>query len=162
MHPSLWTRKYAGLCHGPIALFPFHFWRIGCGIRNINWECLETVCRYGYATQNRNYRFTLPPAKISIQRANQIINILFLAIATHKFVITFCIGLELVGGNNQRAISTCAYIIYMVTFILVSPFGKLLMLLSNYFCNLRLNSFVSYTRLNHLFIVFRYCNRNWY
>ena len=61
---------------------------------------------------------------ISVQSTNKIINILIIAIATHKFVITFCIGLELVGGNNQRAISTCAYIIYMVTFILVSPFGE--------------------------------------
>ena len=50
---------------------------------------------------------------------------IILAIATHKFVITFCIGLELVGGGNHQSITTCAYIIYMVTFILVSPFGKL-------------------------------------
>ena len=64
---------------------------------------------------------------IFLFRLGGIMNDVFLyilAIATHKFVITFCIGLELVGGSNHQSISTCAYIIYMVTFILVSPFGK--------------------------------------
>ena len=43
----------------------------------------------------------------------------FPAIACHKFVITFCVGLEL-ATNDTRLIS---FIAYMVTFCLATPAG---------------------------------------
>ena len=45
---------------------------------------------------------------------------LFGAIATHKFVITFCVGMELIHSDSNRL---CSYITYMVIFCLVSPLG---------------------------------------
>ena len=41
------------------------------------------------------------------------------AIATHKFVIAFCIGLELMSAETRKIY----YVIYMTTFALVSPLG---------------------------------------
>lgn len=44
---------------------------------------------------------------------------LFLAISAHKFVISFCIGLELLEAGTPLALM----IIYMLVLSLVSPFG---------------------------------------
>ena len=41
------------------------------------------------------------------------------AVATHKFVISFCIGLELYHANTP----TILYFIYMNIFALMSPIG---------------------------------------
>merc|ERR1712226_874474 len=81
------------------------------------------VDQEAYGTLSLSFHSIFEGLAVGLETSTENVWKLFAAIATHKFVITFCIGLELVGGNNQRAISTCAYIIYMVTFILVSPFG---------------------------------------
>jgi zinc transporter ZupT len=52
-----------------------------------------------------------------IKHSNLIL--LFSAIATHKFVITFCVGLEL-ATNDTKLVS---FIAYMITFCLASPLG---------------------------------------
>lgn len=44
---------------------------------------------------------------------------MFLAVASHKFVIAFCIGIELVASRTRRYLS----IIYVFTFAVVSPLG---------------------------------------
>ena len=44
----------------------------------------------------------------------------FGAIAVHKFVITFCVALELVNSETTKL---CSYISYMTVFCLVSPVG---------------------------------------
>jgi len=45
--------------------------------------------------------------------------ILFLAIATHKFVIVFCVGLELATNDTKLG----SFISYMVTFSIATPIG---------------------------------------
>lgn len=44
---------------------------------------------------------------------------MFLAVASHKFVIAFCIGVELIASRTRRYLS----IIYVCTFAVVSPIG---------------------------------------
>lgn len=44
---------------------------------------------------------------------------MFAAVAAHKFVIAFCIGVELITYNTRRYLS----IIYICTFAIVSPLG---------------------------------------
>ncbi|OAD53872.1 Zinc transporter ZIP3 [Eufriesea mexicana] len=44
---------------------------------------------------------------------------MFAAVAAHKFVIAFCIGLELIASNTKRYLS----VIYVCTFAVVSPLG---------------------------------------
>ncbi|KZC10726.1 Zinc transporter ZIP3 [Dufourea novaeangliae] len=44
---------------------------------------------------------------------------MFAAVAAHKFVIAFCIGVELITSNTKRYLS----IIYVCTFAIVSPLG---------------------------------------
>ena len=44
---------------------------------------------------------------------------MFAAVAAHKFVIAFCIGLELIASNTRRYLS----VIYVCTFAVVSPLG---------------------------------------
>ena len=44
----------------------------------------------------------------------------FAAIAIHKFVITFCVALDLVNSETTRL---CSYISYMIVFCLLSPVG---------------------------------------
>ncbi|XP_076643576.1 uncharacterized protein LOC143353857 [Halictus rubicundus] len=44
---------------------------------------------------------------------------MFAAVAAHKFVIAFCIGVELIASNTRRYLS----IIYVCTFAVVSPLG---------------------------------------
>ena len=44
----------------------------------------------------------------------------FAAVAVHKFVMTFCVGMELVNSESNRL---CSYITYMIIFCLVTPFG---------------------------------------
>lgn len=44
---------------------------------------------------------------------------MFAAVAAHKFVIAFCIGVELTAARTRRYLS----IIYVCTFAIVSPLG---------------------------------------
>lgn len=44
---------------------------------------------------------------------------MFAAVAAHKFVIAFCIGVELIASNTRRYLS----VIYVCTFAVVSPLG---------------------------------------
>lgn len=44
---------------------------------------------------------------------------MFLAVASHKFVIAFCIGVELIASRTRRYLS----VIYVCTFAIVSPLG---------------------------------------
>ncbi|KAK9296613.1 hypothetical protein QLX08_009446 [Tetragonisca angustula] len=44
---------------------------------------------------------------------------MFAAVAAHKFVIAFCIGMELIASNTRRYLS----VIYVCTFAVVSPLG---------------------------------------
>ncbi|XP_026672652.1 zinc transporter ZIP3-like isoform X3 [Ceratina calcarata] len=44
---------------------------------------------------------------------------MFAAVAAHKFVIAFCIGVELIASNTRRYLS----VIYVCTFAIVSPLG---------------------------------------
>lgn len=44
---------------------------------------------------------------------------MFAAVAAHKFVIAFCIGVELVASRTHQ----CLSIIYVCTFAVVSPLG---------------------------------------
>jgi len=44
---------------------------------------------------------------------------MFLAVASHKFVIAFCIGVELIASRTRRYLS----VIYVCTFAVVSPIG---------------------------------------
>ena len=44
---------------------------------------------------------------------------LFYAIAAHKLVIAFCVGLELISQGTK----TCLAVVYMVVFALVTPLG---------------------------------------
>lgn len=44
---------------------------------------------------------------------------MFGAVAAHKFVIAFCIGVELIASKTRRYLS----VIYVVTFAVVSPIG---------------------------------------
>lgn len=44
---------------------------------------------------------------------------MFAAVAAHKFVIAFCIGIELVASRTHQ----CLSIIYVCTFAIVSPMG---------------------------------------
>lgn len=44
---------------------------------------------------------------------------MFGAVAAHKFVIAFCIGVELIASRTRRYLS----VIYVVTFAVVSPIG---------------------------------------
>ena len=44
---------------------------------------------------------------------------MFAAVAAHKFVIAFCIGVELVAARTKTGLS----IIYVIMFAVVSPLG---------------------------------------
>lgn len=44
---------------------------------------------------------------------------MFAGVAAHKFVIAFCIGLELIASNTRQYLS----VIYVCTFAIVSPLG---------------------------------------
>merc|ERR1719510_2762483 len=44
---------------------------------------------------------------------------LFAAIGTHKFVITFCVFLELSQAGTRKTL----YALYLLTFVLVTPLG---------------------------------------
>ncbi|XP_047736750.1 protein zntD-like isoform X2 [Hyalella azteca] len=44
---------------------------------------------------------------------------LFYAIAAHKFVIAFCVGLELISGGTKLVLT----VVYMITFAMVTPLG---------------------------------------
>lgn len=44
---------------------------------------------------------------------------MFLAVASHKFVIAFCIGVELIASRTRTYLS----VIYTCTFAVVSPLG---------------------------------------
>lgn len=44
---------------------------------------------------------------------------MFLAVASHKFVIAFCIGVELIASRTRPYLS----VIYTCTFAVVSPIG---------------------------------------
>lgn len=44
---------------------------------------------------------------------------MFLAVASHKFVIAFCIGIELIASRTRTYLS----VIYTCTFAVVSPIG---------------------------------------
>ena len=41
------------------------------------------------------------------------------AVATHKYVISFCLGLELVSSSTRRSL----YLTYMIVFALITPLG---------------------------------------
>jgi solute carrier family 39 (zinc transporter), member 1/2/3 len=44
---------------------------------------------------------------------------LFAAIATHKLVIAFCVGVELMNSGTRK----CLLVLYVATFAIVSPLG---------------------------------------
>ena len=44
---------------------------------------------------------------------------MILAIATHKYVIAFCVGLELFVANTRKSL----FVIYILAFSLMSPIG---------------------------------------
>lgn len=56
---------------------------------------------------------------IGLENHSDDIWILFAAVATHKFVISFCVGLELYNANTP----TILYAIYMSIFSLMTPIG---------------------------------------
>ncbi|XP_020288069.1 zinc transporter ZIP1-like isoform X3 [Pseudomyrmex gracilis] len=56
---------------------------------------------------------------IGLENSTSHVWYMFLAVASHKFVIAFCIGIELVASRTRRYLS----IIYVFTFAVVSPLG---------------------------------------
>lgn len=53
------------------------------------------------------------------QNGNVASRYMFAAVAAHKFVIAFCIGVELIASNTRWYLS----VIYVCTFAVVSPLG---------------------------------------
>lgn len=56
---------------------------------------------------------------VGLQQQIQDVWYLFYAIAAHKLVIAFCVGLELIAGGTRTALT----VVYMVVFALVTPIG---------------------------------------
>jgi len=56
---------------------------------------------------------------IGLEPTTDHVILLFAAIASHKYIIAFCIGLELHNANTP----ICLYIVYMIVFSLMSPLG---------------------------------------
>ena len=48
-----------------------------------------------------------------------IIFVLLAAVATHKYVISFCVGMELYNAGTPRKV----FIAYILVYALMSPFG---------------------------------------
>ncbi|XP_032673908.1 zinc transporter ZIP1-like isoform X2 [Odontomachus brunneus] len=56
---------------------------------------------------------------IGLESSSNYVWYMFGAVAAHKFVIAFCIGVELIASRTKRYLS----VIYVVTFAVVSPIG---------------------------------------
>lgn len=57
---------------------------------------------------------------VGLEQTSSTVWYMFGAISAHKFVLSFCVGVELIVSNNTRLLIT---IIYVITFAFVSPMG---------------------------------------
>ncbi|KAA0200465.1 hypothetical protein HAZT_HAZT009974 [Hyalella azteca] len=62
-----------------------------------------------------------PPQGMAVGLQQNVADVwyLFYAIAAHKYVIAFCVGLELVSGGTKLVLT----VVYMITFAMVTPLG---------------------------------------
>jgi len=85
-----------------------------------NDQCVGAALRGLLVIMALSFHEILEGLAIGLQKEVNGVWQLFMAVASHKYVISLCIGMEL----STSRVSLLIYTIYILVFSLVTPFGK--------------------------------------